>query len=105
MHKEALETAAFPEIRYQAIAVAAARIAENWYRVQFRGELSLHGVVQVVALDVQVLVREEEVRLSGEFKLPLSAFRIKRISALAGAITLKDEVKFTFDVVGQRGPV
>jgi polyisoprenoid-binding protein YceI len=105
MRKEALETAAYPEIRYQAAAVSAARIAENWYRVQFKGDLSLHGVVQLVVLDVQVLVREDEVRLSGEFKLLLSAFRIKRISALAGAITLKDELKFKFDVVGRRDPV
>ena len=99
MHQEVLESAAYPEARYQAAAASVARIADNWYRIQFNGSLSLHGITQPHVVDAQVMLMEDSTRLSGEFKLSLSAYRMKRVSALAGAITLKDELKLTFDLI------
>jgi polyisoprenoid-binding protein YceI len=104
MRTEVLETAAYPEIRFRGTAIGATKIADNWYRIQLRGELSLHGVKKVQEVDTQLRLVENEIRLSGEFTLLLSAYRMKRVSAVGGMVTLKDEIKFAFDVVGRNVP-
>ncbi len=45
---------------------------------------------------------EDEIRLTGDCPLSQPAYRIKRVSALGGMITLKDELKLAFDLVGRR---
>jgi polyisoprenoid-binding protein YceI len=40
MRQEVLEVARFPEVRYKSTAVKAAKIADNWYRLQITGDLS-----------------------------------------------------------------
>jgi polyisoprenoid-binding protein YceI len=101
MREEVLETAKYPEIAFRSTAVAADRIAEGWYRLRIRGELSLHGVKRGEAFEAQLRVLEGETRLSGEFPLRQSAYRIKPVSAVGGTITLKDELKLSFDIVGR----
>jgi polyisoprenoid-binding protein YceI len=102
MRREVLETAAYPEIHFRGTAVSADKVAENWYRLRLEGPLALHGVTNGQQVEVQVRLLDEEIRLSGEFTLLLSAFRIKRVSALGGMITLKDALKFSFDLVGRK---
>ena len=102
LRREALETATYPEIVFRSSAVSADKVADNWYRLQLRGELTLHGVTNAQAVDAQLRALGDEVRLGGEFKLSLSAYRIKRVTAAGGLITLKDELKFSFDVVGRQ---
>lgn len=46
-------------------------------------------------------VNPERARLSGDTLLRMSDFRLKKISALAGTITLKEELKFSFDLVAE----
>jgi polyisoprenoid-binding protein YceI len=101
MRKEVLETAAYPEIRFRSATMAATKIADNWYRLRIRGELTLHGVQHTQEIDSQLRLLDDGIRLSGEFGLALSAYRIKRVTALAGMIKLKDEVEFSFDLAGR----
>ncbi len=101
MRTEVLETSKYPEINFQTKAVSSDRIAEGWYRLQFQGELTLHGVTRIQTLDTQLRIPEDGVRLSGEFRLLLSAYKIRPVSALGGTIKLKDEVKFAFDLTGR----
>src|SRR5262245_34080443 len=93
MRQEVLETASYPEIAFQSTEITASKIAEGWYRLGIAGKLSLHGVTNPHRLDAQLRVMEDEIRLSGDCTLSQSAYRIKRVSALGGMITLKDELK------------
>jgi polyisoprenoid-binding protein YceI len=102
MRQEVLETAAYPEITFRGTALSAARVAEGWYRLQLEGEVCLHGATNRQGIDAQVRLFEDGLRLGGEFKLLQSAYRIKRVSAVAGTITLKDELKFSFDLFGRK---
>jgi polyisoprenoid-binding protein YceI len=102
MRAEVLETAAYPEIVFQSTDVAADRVAENWHRLRIQGNLSLHGVTHAERIDAQLRLPEEEMRLSGECRLLLSTYRIKRVSALGGMIQLKDELRFSFDLAGRK---
>jgi polyisoprenoid-binding protein YceI len=102
MRREVLETAAYPEIVFQSAAIQSDRIADNWYRLRLTGELRLHGVQKAHPLDLQLRILEDEVRLSGQCPLLLSAYRIKPVTALGGMIKLKDELKFDFDLVGRK---
>ena len=54
------------------------------------------------SVDAQLRVMEDEIRLSGDCALLQPAYRIKRVSALGGMITLKDELKLAFDLVGRK---
>jgi polyisoprenoid-binding protein YceI len=100
MHREVLETESYPEIAFHSTEITNERIVENWHRLHFKGRLDLHGISRVTAIDAQLRIMDESIRLSGEFSLMLSAYRIKRVSALAGMITLQDELKAVFDILG-----
>jgi polyisoprenoid-binding protein YceI len=102
LRQEVLETATYPEIVYQNLESAATRVTPGWFRLHCRGRLTLHGLTNPLEMDVQLRVLDNDVRLSSEFALPQSAYRIKRVTALAGMITVKDELKLSYDVVGHR---
>jgi polyisoprenoid-binding protein YceI len=102
MRQEVLETAAFQEIVFQSTEITPTRIAEGWYRLGIAGKLSLHGVTKLERMDAQLRMMEDEIRLSGDCALLQSAYRIKLVSAVGGLITLKDDLKFAFDLVGNR---
>jgi polyisoprenoid-binding protein YceI len=102
MRKEVLETAAFPEIRFQSTEITASKIADNWYRLRIAGKLSLHGVTNAHKVEAQLRILEDRIRLSGDCTLRMPAYRIKPVSALGGAIRLKDELKVVFDLGGRK---
>ncbi len=64
--------------------------------------MQLHGLTAMQQIDFQVRVSDQELRLSGEFPLSISKYKMKRVTALGGMIQLKDELKFAFDLVGQK---
>ena len=99
MRTEVLEPAAFPDIRFEAAVIANERVSPGQYRVRLSGPLALHGVTQPQQLDADLLIFDDGVRLRGECPLRLSEFRIKPVTALVGAIRLKDELKVAFDLV------
>ena len=99
---EVLEVGQFPQIAFTSTKVAPTQIAANWFRSQIEGDMKLHGITRPVPIDSQLRINGPDVRLSGEMALLLSAFKIKRVSAMGGMIKLKDELKFAFDFVGQQ---
>jgi polyisoprenoid-binding protein YceI len=102
MRLEVLETAVYPEIIFESTQITPTKIAEGWYRLQIAGKLSLHGVTNAHRSEAQLRMMEDEIRLTGDFALSQPAYRIKRVSALGGMITLKDDLKIAFDLVGRR---
>jgi polyisoprenoid-binding protein YceI len=98
MHREVLETAAYPDLRYEGTTAAVQTAAPGRHRVRIAGRLALHGVTRDQPLEAELLVFNDGVRLRGESGLRLSDYRIKPVTALGGTIRLKDELKLSFDV-------
>jgi len=102
MRQEVLGTATYAEIVFHSIEVQADKIADDWYRLQIAGDLSLHGVKKRQPLDAQLRLWEDQARLSGRGTLLQSAYGIKPVSALGGMLKLKGELKLDFDIVWRK---
>jgi polyisoprenoid-binding protein YceI len=99
MRGEVLETAAYPEIRFEAERLTAQPLGHGEYRLHLDGRLSLHGMAQPHRMDARLLVYDDGLRASGETSLRLSDYRIKPVTAVGGAIKLKDQLRLVFDLV------
>lgn len=105
MRGEVLETAAYPQITLQAGVASVETITRGRYQVRLHGSLALHGVTHDFQVDAELQILDDGIRLRGEFPLRLSDYRIKPVTALGGAIKLKDELKLSFDIAGMpEGP-
>jgi polyisoprenoid-binding protein YceI len=105
MRREVLETAIYPTIQFQSEEVSATAIAQGQYQLHINGRLSLHGVVRPHQVDPELLVFNDRLRLRGECPLRLSDYRIRPVTALGGAIRLKNELRLAFDIAGRlEGP-
>jgi polyisoprenoid-binding protein YceI len=100
MRGEVLETAVYPEIRYEATARAVGKVADHQYRLLVNGRLALHGVTNPLGVEVQLRVYNDGIRLAGEFGLQMSDYRIRPVTALGGTIRLKEQLRVAFDIVG-----
>jgi polyisoprenoid-binding protein YceI len=98
MRRDVLETTVYPEIAFQAVDVKAGTISPGRYRLPLVGRLTLHGITRPHRLEAQLLVFEDGVRLHGNTSLRLSDYRIRPVTALGGAIKLKDELSLSFDL-------
>jgi polyisoprenoid-binding protein YceI len=102
MRTEVLEVAKHPYIGFRSTEIEASRVAGNQYRLQTSGRLTLHGVTGPFQVEAQLDLWEDRMRLTGGFPLRLSAYRIKPVVALAGALKLKDTLQVSFDLVGRK---
>lgn len=88
---DVLDVEKFPEIRFQSTEVQPS--GPNRFRV--RGELSLHGQKQPVALEVQ----GKDGSYTGQCSLKQHDYGIKPISIAGGTVKVKDELKIEFTIV------
>lgn len=102
MRDEVLEIARYPEIVFESTAIAAEKVMDSQYRARITGNLSMHGVTRLCVIDAQVIAGDDTLRANGEFTLRQSLFNIKPVSAVGGTIKLKDELKFSFDIVSSK---
>jgi polyisoprenoid-binding protein YceI len=98
MCEEVLETERFPEIVYDCSKVSASGSGDRYW-VALNGELTLHGVTRPLPVSARVVINRNSVRASGQFSVRQSDYEITVVSAAAGAIRVKDEVKITFDIM------
>jgi polyisoprenoid-binding protein YceI len=104
MKDEVLETERYPKIGFESSAIQASTIAEGMYRMKIGGKLTLHGVERDIEIPCNLTVGEDRLRTNGEFSIRQTDFGIRLVSVAGGTLKLKDELKFTFDIVGQRRP-
>lgn len=97
MHEKVLESARYPEIVYQSEAEGVADHA-----VALSGKLSLHGVTNDLRVIAQLSMTGDLLRASGECALLQSDYGIKRVNVAGGALKVKDELKFAFDIVARK---
>lgn len=102
MHRDVLESAAYPEITFTSQRTAAEETGGNQYRVKVSGALELHGVTRDEELTVYLTLGEGQARAYGEFALLQSNYGIRPISFAGGALRLKDELRFSFDFAMSR---
>jgi polyisoprenoid-binding protein YceI len=102
MKEDVLEVAKYPEIRYEAAAIAVSRVDGALYSATLNGNLSLHGVTRSQAITTRIATFDEILRASGEFTLKQSDYQIKPLSVAGRALKLKDEVRFSFEMVARK---
>src|SRR5262249_40756814 len=86
MRREVLETAAYPEIRFESDAVSVSPAGGNQFRAVVNGRLSLHGVTNPHQVAVQLFLYHDGIRGVGESALRMSAYRIGPVTALGGTL-------------------
>lgn len=101
MHGQVLETSVYPEIIFQSTSITTTRIIPGRYKAKIIGDLTMHGVTRSgLWIMAQLTLNENEIRTTGDFTLRQTDYGIKLVSVAAGALKLKDELKFEFDLVG-----
>ncbi len=102
MNQKVLEVSKFPEIVFEASLTSADQLGEGRYRVELRGELALRGQTRPLPVNAQVALMGSMLRSSGEFSILQSDFGIPPVNVAGGALKLKDELKFSFDIVARK---
>jgi polyisoprenoid-binding protein YceI len=102
MHEEVLESDSFPDVVYECSRGSASQTGEGQYWVALNGELTLHGVKRSQPVSARVSVNGNTLRAAGEFSIRQSDYEIRPVSALGGAVKLKDELKLSFDITARK---
>jgi polyisoprenoid-binding protein YceI len=102
MNEDVLEVAKYPEIAYESSSVSATPMGEARYRIDINGSLSLHGVTRPQPVSAQVTTIGDTLRAYGEFSLLQTSYDIKPVTVAGGTLKLKDELKFSFDIVARK---
>jgi polyisoprenoid-binding protein YceI len=102
MNEEVLETAKFPEIVYEAPNISVSKMADMLYSATLNGNLTLHGVTRSQPITARVALLGSMLRASSDFTLNQTDYNIKLVSVAGGALKLKDELKFSFEIVARQ---
>ncbi|HTS36987.1 MAG TPA: YceI family protein [Candidatus Solibacter sp.] len=101
MHSEVLEADRFPEVSYQSSRIATSGSGDRFW-VAMKGELTLHGVTRPLSITARVALNGDSLRSTGEFSILQTDFDINPPKAAGGTIRLKDELKFSFDILARK---
>lgn len=99
MRDEVLEVSKYPDITFKTTSVNATKQDEGKFQARLNGNLTLHGVTKALTVPALLEFSENQVRAKGEFSIKQTSFGIKQVSAGGGTVKVKDELKFTFDIV------
>jgi polyisoprenoid-binding protein YceI len=102
MKQEVLEAAKFPEIVYDAPSISVTKMADALYSAALNGKLTLHGVTRNRPISVRVALFGTMLRASGDFTLDQTDYNIKLVSVAGGALKLKAELRFSFEIVARK---
>ena len=102
MNEKVLEVGRFPTAVFESKQIAVDKLGDSLVHARVTGELSFHGVTRTHSLEARVTNLESILRISGDFSLRQSDYGIKPTSFAAGALRLKDEVKFNFELLARK---
>ncbi len=97
MNEEVLETTRFPEIVYEC-----SRVSGTGGTVTLEGQLSMHGVTRNEPVEARFYTMGNLLKAAGEFTVRQTDYDIKLVSAVAGTLRLKDELKLAFDIAARK---
>ena len=101
MYQEVLEVDRYADAVYESKELRVQKLSQELLTAHVSGDLSFHGVTRNHSFDARVAAIGTMLRISGEFALLQSDYRIKPISFAAGALRLKDELRFSFELVAK----
>lgn len=101
MYEQVLESNRFPNAVYESKQIIVQKLGNDLLSARVTGELSFHGVTQTQSFDARVTPLGAMLRISGDFSVRQSDYGIKPVSFAAGALRLKDELKFNFELVAR----
>ena len=102
MNQEVLETAKFPEILYDAPSISVTKMTDMLFSATLNGELTHARRYSQATITARVAMLGSMLRASGEFTLDQTDYNIKLVSVAGGALKLKDELKFSFEIVARK---
>jgi len=101
MRDQVLETGKYPEITFNSTKIEATKNPDDQYQGKIWGDLTLHGVTHNIPINAQLTFDSKSLRARGEFSLKMSDYSIKAPSVAGGTITVKDTLKFNFNILSQ----
>jgi polyisoprenoid-binding protein YceI len=101
MYEEVLEVQRFPTASYESKQITVQKLSDDLLLAHLGGELSFHGVRRSHSFDARVTRMGAMLRISGEFTLRQSDYGISPVSFAGGALRLKDEIRFNFELVAR----
>jgi polyisoprenoid-binding protein YceI len=102
MYEDVLDTAHYPEAVFESREISVRALGSGLLQARVTGALTLHGVTQNHSFEARVRDMDSMLRVSGDFALRQSDYGIKPVSFAAGALRLKDDLKFNFEMVARR---
>jgi polyisoprenoid-binding protein YceI len=102
MKQKVLESSHYPEIVFESRQTSAEQLGEGRYKLAINGSLSLRGMTRTLPVTAQVTLNGDMLRAYGDFSILQSEYGIAPVSVAGGALKLKDELKFTFDIVARK---
>ncbi len=102
MFNDVLQSDKYPEIVYESTGATLSPVSEGRWHVHLTGNLTLRGVTRGQNIALQVTRMGDMLRANGEFTLAQSNYGIKPVSVAGGTLKLKDELKFSFDIVARK---
>lgn len=102
MQENVLESSKYPEIAYESSRVSVDNSGNGNNSVKLLGSLTLHGVTHNQMIPARFALTGDLLRVFGEFTIRQSDYGIKPVSAIGGGLKVKDELKFSFDIVARR---
>jgi polyisoprenoid-binding protein YceI len=100
--EKALDVAKYPEIVFSSTGVSAVKTTEDGWTLTLSGNLKLHGAEKPVRLPVTLHVNGNQLRAQGTVSLLQTDYGIKPVKAGGGAVTVKDELKISFEIVATK---
>jgi polyisoprenoid-binding protein YceI len=97
-----LESDSYPDVVYECSQVTASKVGEGQYWGTLNGDLTLHGVKRNQPVPVRISVNREVLRATGDFAIRQTDYEIRPVSAAAGTVKLKDELKLSFDISARK---
>lgn len=99
MRDEVLEVGKYPEIIFKSTSVSATKTGDGQYQAKIAGDLILHGVTRPLTITAQLEFGDAVLRARGGFTLKQSSYEIKPVSVAGGTVKVKDELRFSFEIV------
>ncbi len=102
MHEQVLESERYPEIKYECNRISASKTEEGQHWVALNGELTMLGTSRSLPISARAFVTGETLKAFGNFSILQSDYGITPVSVGGGTLKVKDQLKFSFDIVGKR---
>jgi polyisoprenoid-binding protein YceI len=102
MYEKVLKVERFPAAEFVNKEIKVQKLGTDLLQARVTGDLTFHGVTQTHSLDARVTDMGAMLRISGDFSLRQSDYGIEPVSFAGGALRLKDELKFRFELVARR---